>query len=48
MCLLAGTVSHTWLDAIMLGQSVQRVVHGLDAALLERVVAEVGVGSLVA
>ena len=29
-------------------QSVQRVVHGLNAALLERVMVEIGVGSLVA
>ena len=47
MWLLARTVSRTWLDTAMLGQSIQRVVRGLDAALLERVVVEVGVGSLV-
>ena len=50
MWLLVRTASHTWTRSCNAGacsrrdwQSVQRVVHGLDAALLEHVVVEVGV-----
>ena len=49
------TASRTWTGCCIAGadrrcgrHSVQRVVRGLDAALLEHVVVEVGVGSLVA
>ena len=35
------------LDTAMLGQSIRRVIRELDAALLEHVVVEAGVGSLV-
>ena len=54
MWLLARTVSHTWARSCIAGagrrcgrQSIQRIVCGLDAVLLERVVVEVGVGNLV-